>query len=88
MGSKRLSAISDYARHGFNLQVKCRGCGRVSVIDSRALSAECTRTSLSRDMGAIQRRLRCQGCRGRDIEFGPVERGRPLPLIVLQKPPA
>ena len=49
MGTKRLSAISDYARHGFNLQVKCRECGRVSVIDARALFIECTRISVSRD---------------------------------------
>ena len=42
MGSKRLDKISNYNRHGFNLQVVCRGCGRVSVIDSQALSMDCS----------------------------------------------
>ena len=74
MGTKRLDTISAYARHGFNLQVKCRGCGRVAVIDARALSISCTAASLSRDMGAIRRRLRCQGCGGREVACGPVER--------------
>ena len=74
MGSKRLTAISDYARHGFDLQVVCRSCRRVTVIDARALSTTCTLARQSRDMGAIQKRLRCQGCKGRDVVCGPVER--------------
>lgn len=74
MGTKRLDEISDYARHGFDLQVVCRSCRRVTIINARALSTTCTLASRSRNMGAIQRRLRCQGCRGRDVVCGPVER--------------
>lgn len=74
MGSKRLDTISDYARHGFDLRVACRACKRVTVIDALALSGECSRASQSRKMPVIQRRLKCQGCGGRDVTCGPVER--------------
>ncbi len=77
MGTKRLDTISDYARHGFDLQVRCRACKRVSVIDARALSIKCTSESLSRNMSAIARRLKCQGCGARDVVCGPIET-RPL----------
>ena len=74
MGTKRLDKISDYARHGFNLRIVCRGCGRASVIDARALSAQCVDGSHSRNMGAIERRLRCEACGRREVVYGPVER--------------
>jgi hypothetical protein len=73
MGSKRLNNISDYARQGFNLRVVCRACGRASVIDARALTAKCAEASLSLNMNAVQRRLKCQSCNGREVVCGPVE---------------
>lgn len=74
MGTKRLDKISDYARHGFDLRIVCKACGRVSVIDARALTASCISASLSRNMPVIERRLRCQSCRGRVVSCGPIER--------------
>jgi hypothetical protein len=74
MGSKRLDKISDYHRHGFNLQVTCRGCGRVVVLDSLAMMVECVESKRSRDMSAVQRRLACSQCGGRDVRCGPIER--------------
>ena len=74
MGTKRLDKISDYHRHGFDLQVVCRGCGRTAVLDSRAMTVECAANHRSRDMGAVERRLSCRQCGGRDVRCGPVER--------------
>ena len=74
MGSKRLDKISDYSRHGYNLRATCKGCGHTTVIDALALSIGCSTSGQSRDMGAIQRRLRCRKCRGRDVICGPCER--------------
>ncbi len=73
MGSKRLDKISDYSRHGFNLRVVCQGCERAVVLDSLALSMARSKASKSRDMGAIERDLRCRGCGSRRLKCGPVE---------------
>lgn len=74
MSSKRLDSISDYHRHGFNLRVVCLGCGRVIVIDSLELTQRLHNAGKSRDMGAVQRRLRCAECGGDRVKCGPVER--------------
>jgi hypothetical protein len=73
MGSKRLDSISDYSRHGFNLRVVCQGCGRAAVVDSLALSMARSQAGKSRDMGAVQRDLKCSACGLRDVKCGPVE---------------
>lgn len=48
MGSKRLDKSSDYNRHGFDLQVKCRGCGHVGRIDADALPRRSHRAMTAR----------------------------------------
>ena len=73
MGSKRLDKISDYARHGFNLRVVCQGCWRATVIDALVLSMARSKAGKSRDMGAIERDLRCRVCGSRRVKCGPVE---------------
>jgi hypothetical protein len=73
MGSKRLDSISDYSRHGFNLRVVCQECGRSAVLDSLALSMARTKASKSRDMGAIERGLKCRAWGSREVKCGPVE---------------
>jgi ribosomal protein S27E len=73
MGSRRLNKISDYHRNGYNLRVTCLGCGRVVVLDSLAISIDCGKRNVSRDMGRIQRRLACAECGGRNVKCGPVE---------------
>jgi ribosomal protein S27E len=73
MGSKRLDSISDYSRHGFNLRVVCQGCGHAAVVDSLALSLARSKARKSRDIGAIERDLRCRVCGSRRVKCGPVE---------------
>ena len=73
MGTKRLDSISDFNRHGYDLRVTCR-CGHVGRIDSKTLTAQCVARGLSRQMHAIERRLRCAKCGARDVKCGPVER--------------
>ena len=70
MGSKRLDKISDYARHGYAVQAECRECGHSAKLDARALSDDAVRRCLSRDIGAIERRLKCQHCGGRNVRIG------------------
>ena len=71
VSSKRLDKISDYARHGYAITVQCRSCGHSAKLDARAISDEAVKRNLSRDIGAIERRLRCQKCGKRDVQCGP-----------------
>ena len=73
MGSKRLDSISDYSRHGFNLRVVCQGCESAAVLDSLALSMARSKAGKSRDMGAVQRDLKCRACGSRNVKCGAVE---------------
>ena len=71
MSSKRLDKISDYARHGYAITVECRSCGHSAKLDARAISDGAVKRNLSRDIGAIELRLRCQKCGKRDVRCGP-----------------
>ena len=71
VSSKRLDKISDYARHGYAMTVRCRSCGHSAKLDTRSISDDAVRRNLSRDIGAIERRLRCQKCGRRDVRCGP-----------------
>ena len=71
MGSKRLDKVSDYVRHGFALAVECRDCGQTAKLDAQAISADAVKRNLSRDMAAIERRLRCGKCGKRNVRIGP-----------------
>jgi hypothetical protein len=71
MGSKRLDAISDYHRHGFRLRIDCRACGRVAIVDPLEIVEQCRARGWSRQMPAIERRLRCSRCGGREVRLGP-----------------
>lgn len=71
MSSKRLDAISDYARHGYRLKVDCRQCGHAAKLDAAALTELCMQRGWSRQMGSLQARLRCGNCDSRDIRCGP-----------------
>ena len=71
MGSKRLDKISDYARHGYAMKAECQECGHSAKLDARALSNDAIRRNLSRDIGAIERRLKCQQCGQRNVRIGP-----------------
>lgn len=71
MSSKRLDKISDYARHGYNIKIECRSCGHTAKLDAQTISADACRRNLSRDIGAIERRLRCKQCGKRNVRCGP-----------------
>lgn len=71
MGSKRLEKISDYARHGYAMKADCRECGHSAKLDALALSADVVRRNLSRDIAAIERRLKCQQCDKRNVGIEP-----------------
>ena len=71
MGSKRLVKVSDYVRHGFALTVQCRDCGQTAKLDAQAISADAVKRNLSRDMAAIERRMKCSQCGSRNIKCGP-----------------
>ncbi|WP_225206237.1 hypothetical protein [Novosphingobium huizhouense] len=74
MGWKRLDTISDYARHGIDLRATCEQCGRAVVIASLALSLEMQRRNLPRDLDAVRRVLRCEGCGSKRPHLVPVMR--------------
>ena len=43
------------------------------MLDSLALSMARSLAKKSRDMGAVQRSLKCRACGSRDVKCGPVE---------------
>ncbi len=71
VSSKRLDKISDYARHGYAMNVECIACGHAAKLDARVISEEATRRNLSRSIAAIERRLKCQKCGMRRVRCGP-----------------
>lgn len=70
MGSKRLDKISDYRRHGFNLQVRC-SCGHKATIDAGALTEKLHKQRRSLMMMFVEPMLRCSKCGRKDVTYGP-----------------
>lgn len=71
MGSKRLDSIDRFARYGFALGVECRSCGHKAKLDARQIAEQAIRLGLSRNIAAIERRLRCSGCKARNVRIEP-----------------
>jgi len=71
MSSKRLDSISDYSRHGYALRVDCRRCRRVAVLDPLQIVLQCQQRGWSKQMAALEGRLRCSRCGSRDTRLGP-----------------
>lgn len=70
MSSKRLSSLSDYARHGYRLRLDCH-CGRVVLADPHKLLAECHRRGWTHTLEGLAMRLRCFECGERPKRIGP-----------------
>ena len=71
MSSKRLDKISDYARHGYAINAQCRECGHAAKLDAQAISNDAVQRNLSRNVDAVERRLKCQNCGKRIVRIGP-----------------
>lgn len=71
MSNKRLDTVSALARHGYALSVECLSCGHMAKLDARAISEEATRRNLSREIEAVERRLKCGRCGERNVRCGP-----------------
>ena len=71
MSSKRLDAINDYTRAGYRLRVDCTGCNRIVIIDPLEIVLLCQRRNWSKQIAAVERRLRCSKCGSRAIRLGP-----------------
>ena len=71
MSSKRLDDVGDFRRHGYNMRVDCRSCGRVAAMDPTELVFLCNRNGWSRQMTSVEARLRCSGCGSKDVRCGP-----------------
>jgi tRNA G26 N,N-dimethylase Trm1 len=71
MSSKRLDSIADYSRHGYALRVDCRRCRRVAVLDPLQIVLQCQQRGWSKQMAALEGRLRCSRCGSRQTRLGP-----------------
>lgn len=71
MSSKRLDSIADYSRLGYALRVDCRQCRRVAVMDPLQIVLQCQQRGWSKQMPALEGRLRCSRCGSRDTRLGP-----------------
>lgn len=71
MGSTRLEQITDFARKGYRLRVKCRACGHRELLDPVAIAMQCHARGWPRDLGSLGARMRCKACGHRGAECGP-----------------
>jgi len=71
MSSKRLNTIADYSRHGYALRVNCLKCQRVVVLNPLEIMMACQDRGWSKQMAAVEKRMRCKKCGSRDIQLGP-----------------
>jgi ribosomal protein L37E len=61
MGRIRLDTLSDYLKHGYDIEVLCRACGHKSILTPEALLAR----GVMRVTEALERRFRCGRCGAR-----------------------
>jgi hypothetical protein len=71
VSSKRLDTIADFSRHRYRLRVDCPDCNRVVTLDPLPIIQLCSERGWSKDMSAVQRRLKCGDCVSRDVRCGP-----------------
>lgn len=71
MSSKRLDTIADYWRHGFALRVDCLTCRRVALLNPLGILLLCQKRGWSKQMAAVESRLKCTRCSSRHIRTGP-----------------
>ena len=70
MSSKRLDTIADYSRHGYALRVDCCHCRRVAVLSPLSIVLLCQKRGWSKQMSALEGRLRCSLGGSRDTRLG------------------
>lgn len=61
MGRIRLNTISDYHKHGYDLEVMCRVCGHKVIMTPQAFFAAGVTGSVEK----LEERLRCGRCNAR-----------------------
>ena len=71
MSSKRLDNIGDFMRHGYTLRVDCLDCKRVAVLNPLMIVSLCQSKGWSKQMASVEARLRCSGCRSKNVRCGP-----------------
>lgn len=71
MSSKRLDDIGDFHRHGYTLRIDCLACKRVAVLDPLTIITLCQRKGWSRQTVCVEARLRCSGCKSKNVRCGP-----------------
>jgi hypothetical protein len=77
MSSKRLSSLSDYARHGYKLRLDC-ACGRTVLADPHAVLRLCHERGWRHTLEGLALKLRCSKCGKRPKRIGPALGGRQL----------
>ena len=73
MARHKLDSVSDFARRGYNLRIRCPGCERVIDASAVEMLQELHRRRVSRQIEAMEHRMRCQTCGHRGAHISPVE---------------
>ena len=73
----RLDCLSDLVRHKANLQVTCRTCRKVGVIDAERFNRYCLLRRWNTQLQTLGGRLRCSRCgaRGAHLDATPASAG-------------
>jgi hypothetical protein len=72
MARHKLYSVSDFARRGYNLRIRCLGCERVIDASAVEMLQELHRRR-ARQIEAMEHRMRCQACGHRGAHISPVE---------------
>jgi len=87
MSSRRLDSIADYSRHGYALRIDCLKRGRVAVLNPLEITMTCQERGWSKQMSALDGRLRCSRCGSRTTSLGQrfAENHEKLPPLINEK---
>jgi hypothetical protein len=70
MGSIRLVTLSDFHKHGYDVEVWCQACGHKRIVEASALFYCGSHT-----ITELERRMRCSVCKVRAAAISPTMNG-------------
>ena len=71
MGRIFLETLSDYHKHGYDLEILCRACGHKVIMTPSAFFAG----GFAGSPEKLERRLKCTRCKGRHAVISPTSTG-------------
>jgi primosomal protein N' len=68
----KLDSVSDFARQGYNLRIRCQACEHVVDASAMLMMQEIHRKRRSQQIASVERALNCSNCGERKAHVTPV----------------